>query len=183
MADEVLRTVLAVLVERVAATGREQPTGAGSHNTRAGQDCSRYPVREACPAWARQPGPCGPSDAFRSGQRLTSWPARTLLAIGSGSPVIARALADAPFALRPYLGPPLHALSRADAAARLPVPARGPAPGRCAVGHTGRAAVGWCLGRMAGSGRDRQAPATGAAVDRAALGARPTGSLRMDCGL
>lgn len=128
-------------------------------------------------------GPMGPSDAFQSGQRLTSRPARTLLAIGSGSPLIAHALADAPFALRPYLGSPLHALSRADSAARMPVRARGPAPRRRAVGHTGRTAAGWCLGRMAGGGRDRQAPATGAAVGRAALGARPAGSLRMDCSL
>ncbi|CAG9187724.1 hypothetical protein LMG23994_07170 [Cupriavidus pinatubonensis] len=37
-----------------------------------------------------------PATQFQSGQRLTSRPARTLLAIGSGSPVIAHALADAP---------------------------------------------------------------------------------------
>lgn len=90
--------------------------------------------------------------------------------------------ADAPFIFCPYLGPPLHTLSRADATARLPVPACRSAPGRRAVSHACRAASGPSLVLVAGSGRNRQGRASRDAVDRPSLGAGPASALCVDCG-
>lgn len=168
---------------RTAQKGREQPTGAGSRNTRAGRGPPSLPGARGMHLHGLG------NRAHEDPAMHSEWPALDISAGANFACDRKRLSSYRPCPCRRPLRPP-------------PVP--GPSTARSFAGRLRRAHACTCSRTCAEASRCRPywpnsrwvvpwphgwrrprsaGPATGAAVGRAALGARPAGSLRMDCSL